>query len=168
MYYSGQTGRPYSYNFGTDVNGDGASTNDLLFYPRESDVTITNGTYAQLASFLDGGGCEGFAAGMIATRNSCRAPWTNTLDFRVAADVPIGRWRPEFTVDALNLLNLIDHTKGQVEYAAFNDLLVTTATEAAGRYAYTLNAIARPGGVRFARDDLRSRWQVQLGLRLRF
>jgi len=45
---------------------------------------------------------------------------------------------------------------------------VTTATEAAGRYAYTLNAIARPGGVRFTRDDLRSRWQVQLGLRLRF
>ncbi len=168
MYYSGQTGRPYSYNFGTDVNGDGASTNDLLFYPRESDVTITNGTYAQLASFLDAGNCDGFSPGTIATRNSCRAPWTNTLDFRAAADVPIGRWRPEFTVDVLNLLNLLDHTKGQVEYAAFNDLLVTTATEAAGRYAYTLNAIARPGGVRFARDDLRSRWQVQLGLRLRF
>jgi hypothetical protein len=168
MYYSGQTGRPYSYNFGSDVNGDGASTNDLLYYPRESDVTITNATYAQLASFLDGGGCEGFAPGTIATRNSCRVPWTNTLDFRAAVDAPIGRYRPEFTVDVLNLLNLFDKSSGQVLYAPFSDLLVTTATEAAGRYVYTLNAIARPGGVRFTRDDLRSRWQVQLGLRFRF
>jgi hypothetical protein len=168
MYYNGQTGRPYSYNFGSDVNGDGSSTNDLLFYPRESDVTITNATYGQLVSFLDGGGCQDVAPGAIVTRNSCRAPWVNTLDFRAAVDAPIGRFRPEFTVDVLNLLNLFDSGNGQVLYAPFSDLLVTTATEAAGRYSYTLNAIARPGGVRFTRDDLRSRWQVQIGLRLRF
>ena len=65
-------------------------------------------------------------------------------------------------------MNLFDSSDGQVLYAPFSDLLVTTATEAAGRYNYTLNAIARPGGVRFTRDDLRSRWQVQIGLRLRF
>ena len=35
--------------------------------------------------------------GSIAKRNACRAPWTNTLDFRTAADVPIGRFRPELT-----------------------------------------------------------------------
>ena len=63
MYYSGQTGRPYSYNFGTDVNGDGASTNDLLFYPRETDVTITNGTYAQVLSLPRRRGVRGLRAG---------------------------------------------------------------------------------------------------------
>ena len=30
------------------------------------------------------------------------------------------------------------------------------------------NAVARPGAGRYARDDLRSRWQAQMGLRLRF
>ena len=48
-FYNGQTGRPYSYNFGSDVNLDGASTNDLLFYPREGDVGFSTGTYQELA-----------------------------------------------------------------------------------------------------------------------
>jgi hypothetical protein len=169
MYYNGQTGRPYSYNFGTDVNGDTVTTNDLLYYPLESQVTVSNAglTYADLVTFLEGGDCKG-AAGAIFARNSCRMPFVHDLDFRAAVDVPVGRFRPEFTVDVLNLMNLFDRTQGQVLYAAFNDLLVANASEAGGKYTYSLNAVARPGGVRFSRDDLRSRWQAQLGLRLRF
>jgi hypothetical protein len=169
MFYNGQTGRPYSYNFGTDVNLDGSSTNDLLYYPREGEVTITNGTYQDLVNFLEAGNCSDTAAGAIVKRNTCRMPWTNALDFHMGVDVPIGRFRPEFTFDVLNLLNLFDKSWGQVEFAAFNDLLVTNATvDAAGRYSYSINALARPGGVRYTRDDLRSRWQAQWGLRLRF
>jgi hypothetical protein len=167
-YYSGQTGRPYSYNFGSDVNSDGSTTNDLFYYPREGEATITNATYQDLANFLDGGDCDDVEPGVIVARNSCRAPWVNTLDFRAAVEVPFGRFRPEFTVDVLNLLNLFDSSNGQVLYAPFSDLLVATATEVNGRYNYTLNAVARPGGTRFTRDDLRSRWQAQFGLRLRF
>ena len=39
-----------------------------------------------------------------------------------------------------------------------------------GRYVYSLNTPARPGftGERYARDDLRSRWQAQLGVRYSF
>lgn len=168
MYYSGQTGRPYSFNYGTDVNNDGSSTNDLLYYPREGEVTVTNGTYQDLVNFIEAGECDDVTSGSIVERNTCRAPWVNSLDFRAAVDFPFGRFRPEFTVDVLNLLNLFDGGNGQVEYAAFNDLLVANATEAAGRYSYSLNTVARPGAVRYARDDLRSRWQAQFGLRLRF
>jgi hypothetical protein len=167
MYYNGQTGRPYSYNFGSDVNNDGSSTNDLLYYPREGEVTITNATYAELVEFLEGGNCD-IEPGEIVRRNSCRVPWVNTLDFRGAVEVPIGRFRPEFTVDVLNMLNLFDSSAGQVLYAPFSDLLVTAATDVNGRYNYTLNAVARPGGTRLTRDDLRSRWQAQIGMRLRF
>ena len=168
MYYSGQTGRPYSYNYSSDLNTDGATTNDLLYYPREAEVTLTNGTYQDLVNFLEGGKCEDVTVGSIVKRNACRVPWANSLDFRAAVAVPIGRFRPEFTVDVLNLLNLFDSSSGQVQYAAFSDLLVTSVTEAAGRYSSSLNTVARPGAVRFARDDLRSRWQAQMGLRLRF
>jgi hypothetical protein len=169
MYYNGQSGRPYSYNFGTDVNNDGSSTNDLLYYPREGEVTITNGTYQDLVNFLEAGGCSDLEPGQIVTRNTCRMPWTNTLDFHAGVDVPIGRFRPEFTFDLQNLLNLFDRSWGQVEFAQFNDILVTNATIAPdGQYSYSLNAPARPGGVRYTRDDLRSRWQAQLGFRLRF
>lgn len=168
MYYNGQTGRPYSLNFGSDVNGDGGSTNDLLFYPRAEQVTMTNFTYGDLVNFLEAGDCDDVTPGAIVTRNGCRLPFVNTLDFRAAVDVPIGRWRPEFTVDVLNMLNLFDRTKGQVYYVPFGDLLVANATETAGRYSYSLNSVARPGATRFSRDDLRSRWQAQMGLRVRF
>jgi hypothetical protein len=169
MYYNGQSGRPYSYNFGSDVNNDGSSTNDLLYYPREGEVTITNGTYQDLVNFLEGGGCSDTGPGTLVKRNTCRMPWTNALDFQVGVDVPIGRFRPEFTLDVQNLLNLFDRSWGQVEYAQFNDILVTNATVAPdGQYSYSINAPARPGGDRFSRDDLRSRWQAQFGFRVRF
>jgi hypothetical protein len=176
MYYSGQTGRPYTYNFGVDVNGDGATTNDPLYYPTADQVNIlTSGfTYQDLVNFLEGGDCDGLTAGTILKRNSCRMPFVHSLDFRAAVDVPVGRFRPEFTVDVLNLLNLFDRTAGQVQYAGFNDILVTTtnptgtAVQTGGKYNYNLSNITRGAQTRFSRDDLRSRWQAQLGLRLRF
>ena len=169
MYYNGQTGRPYSYVFGSDVNNDGSSFNDLLYYPRAEEVNMLGAfTYQNLVDFLEAGDCQDVTAGSIVKRNTCRAPAVHTLDFRAAVDVPIGRFRPEFTVDVLNMLNLFDSSNGQVYYAAFNDLVVNTATVTSGKYNYTLASGAQPGAARFARDDLRSRWQAQLGLRLRF
>ncbi len=176
MFYSGQTGRPYSYNFGVDVNADGSSTNDLLFYPTQDQVNIvTSGfTYQDLVSFIEGGDCDGLAPGSIVERNSCRMPFTHSLDFRAAVNVGIGRFRPEFTVDVINLLNLFDSELGQVEYTPFSDILVTTtnptgvAVETAGKYNYNLSNITRGAQTRFSRDDLRSRWQAQIGMRVRF
>jgi hypothetical protein len=177
MYYSGQTGRPYSLNYSSDLNGDGGSTNDLLYYPTADQVnivntvvsgTLTNFTYQDFVNFIDDSNCEDAAPGQILGRNSCRLPWVNTLDFRAAVNVPMGRFKPEFTVDILNLLNLLDSSKGQVLYAPFGDLLAVGVSETGGRYNYTLNSVARPGATRLTRDDLRSRWQAQFGLRLRF
>lgn len=168
-FYNGQSGRPYSYNFGSDVNLDGASTNDLLYYPRPGEVAFSAGTYEDLVQFLEAGNCSDFAPGQIAKRNTCRVPWTNGLDFHGAINFGVGRFRPEFTFDLVNMINLFDRTKGIVQYANFHDLLVAnTAVDPAGNYTYSVNAIARPGGTRYSRDDLRSRWQGQVGLRLRF
>jgi hypothetical protein len=168
-FYNGQSGRPYSYNFGSDVNKDGASTNDLLYYPREGEVTINGGTYQDLVNFLEAGDCSDAAPGTIFKRNSCRVPWTNSLDFHAGFNVGIGRFKPEFTADVLNLINLFDHNKGLVQYANFHDLLVVQATtDATGKYTYTLNSVAKPGADRYSLDDLRSRWQAQFGMRIRF
>ena len=168
-YYNGQTGRPYSYVYSSDINGDGSTFNDLLYYPRESEVNMLGGfTYQNLVDFLETGNCDGAAPGSIFTRNSCRLPFVHTLDFRAAVDVPIGRFRPEFTVDVLNLLNLLDSSDGQVLYTVLNDLPVNSASVTNGKYNYTLNSVAQPGGTRYSRDDLRSRWQAQMGVRLRF
>ena len=64
-FYNGQTGRPYAYRFGNDVNGDAGTTNDLLYIPRDAnDVIVVGGTFDQLSAFLDDGSCDALAAGL--------------------------------------------------------------------------------------------------------
>jgi hypothetical protein len=173
LYYNGQSGRPYTYRFNNDVNGDQGTTNDLLYIPRDAgDVNVIGGTFDQLMAFLNAGDCGELTPGQIMERNACRAPWVNQLDFRAAVNVPMGRYSGEVTFDVLNLINLFDSGSGLVEFATFNGLPVANGAvdPASGRWNYTLNAIvANPAqNSRFTRDDLRSRWQAQLGFRFNF
>jgi hypothetical protein len=173
VYYNGQSGRPYAYRFFNDVNADQGTTNDLLYIPRDaSDVIISNGTFDQLMTFINEGSCRDLTPGTIVERNTCRAPWVNSLDFHVDFKVPIGRYSAEILFDLQNVLNSFERTNGLVDYAVFNGIGVASGTvdAATGKWIYSLtNMITAPAAnPRFARDDLRSRWQGQLGLRFRF
>ncbi len=181
FYYNGQSGRPYSVVFNNDVNLDSRTTNDLIFVPASADqVNVTNGTWAQLDAFLSADDAVKNFRGQIAPRNTGRAPWTNSLNFRYAVNIPTGgRTRAEATMDIFNLLNLLNSQKGWVWYPNFGGPTIIGATVGAdGKYTYNLNTITGanflaqgtnygvPGT--FTRDDLRSRWQMQWGLRFRF
>ena len=179
IYYSTQSGRPYTLNFSSDYNGDGVSTNDPLFIPSSAnDVVFRNGTFDQFMSFINGEDCYAEFIGSIHERNACRAPRINTLDFRVAVNVVTARaTKVEFTFDFLNLLNRLDRQSGLVRYANFNDILVARFTgldAATGKPIYDIgtltavNAQGQPTFQKFLRDDLKSRWQAQWGLRVRF
>lgn len=174
LYYNGQSGRPYVALFNGDVNGDSRTTNDLLYVPAsEGQVLITNGTWADLDAFLSSDSSTHEVRGEIAERNGGRSPWVNTLDFRFAANIPTGsRVKVEATMDVLNLLNLFDKNNGEVYYAAFNDILAVRfggVDAATGKYIYDVSPLkASTFGNGFTRDDLRSRWQAQWGLRVRF
>jgi hypothetical protein len=174
LYYNGQSGRPYVVLFNGDVNGDSRTTNDLLYVPaREGEVVVTNGTWADLDAFLSSDSSTRNARGQIAERNAGRSPWVNTLDFRFAANIPTGsRVKLEATMDVLNLLNLFGKNNGEVYYAAFNDILAVRfggVDAATGKYIYDVSPLkAATFGNGFTRDDLRSRWQAQWGLRVRF
>ena len=170
-YYDVQQGRPYSYLDGSDVNGDGTRGNDLLYVPRDAaEVRVTGGAYGDLMRFLTDG-CD-VAPGAIAPRNACRGPWTHALDFHVGVDVPFGRNEVEFFLDVRNLVNAFNRAGGLVEFAYFRNLqpVRSSVDPETGGYVYDLNTPARPGfgGDRFTRDDLRSRWQAQVGLRYSF
>ena len=88
--------------------------------------------------------------------------------------LPFKRVKAEITWDILNLINLFDSQKGLFEYANFNDLLIAAPTFPAGlRSTTTSRTSSRNGQLRtpddlLLRDDLRSRWQMQLGGRIRF
>lgn len=187
IYYSGQSGRPYSLNFSSDANADGRFSNDLLYLPRDAnDVILRSSSTApadqaridRYFAFLNSEECYAKFLGRIHERNACRAPWINTFDFRVAVNVPTGnRAKVELTFDLLNLINRFDSQNGLLRYADFNDILVNTfggVDAATGKAIYNIatvtnvDANGNPTFQKFRRDDLKSRWQGQFGLRVRF
>jgi hypothetical protein len=174
LFYSGSSGRPYTLTYGRDVNGDNRGTNDLLYIPTATDpFTYTGGTYGDLLGYLNGDECLTDYIGQIIPRNACRAPWTNTLDGRFAVQLPYKRFKTEITLDALNLINLFDAKSGLFQYMSFGQYtgiqpVPTTVTAAAPLTGYNITPITAVGFQRFLRDDLRSRWQIQLGARVRF
>lgn len=175
LFYSGQSGRPWSANYAFDYNGDARGTNDLLFIPASpAGYTFTNGTFDDLMTFVNAEKCLSDYIGQIHERNACRSPWMNTLDGRLNIGLPFRRVKAEITLDVLNMINLVDSQKGLVKYANFNDLLVVRpAFSSSGDVTYNLSNIVRSGVAQtpeqqFTRFDLASRWQMQLGGRIRF
>jgi hypothetical protein len=176
VFYSGQSGRPWSALFNGDYNGDNGFTNDLLYMPANAnEVTFTNGTFADFQQFLNNMSCLSDFIGRTHERNVCRSPWSNTLDLRVNVGLPFKRVKAEITWDILNMINLFDSQKGLFEYANFNDLLIGVPTFPTGlpvnyNIAGLFDAnrqLLTPEDL-YVRDDLRSRWQMQLGGRIRF
>src|SRR5207342_3111843 len=92
LFYNGQSGRPYSFVFNGDANGDGRTGNDLLYVPSgPDDVIIRNGTWEQLDAFIAGDDALSGHRGQILPRNAGRAPWSNAMDLRLAAKIPTVR-----------------------------------------------------------------------------
>ncbi len=172
LFYNGQSGRPYTYVYNGDANGDARTSNDLIFVPASADqVIVTNGTWDQLNAYIEGDDALRGHRGQIVPRNAGRAPWTDGVDFKLLVKVPTGgSVKLELTADVLNVLNLIDSDKGVFDLATFNDLnpFRFSVDAATGKYVYDLTTINSPTFVKFNRDDLRSRWQAQLGARLTF
>lgn len=176
LFYSGQSGRPYTLAFGRDVNGDGRGTNDLLYIPAsatDGGYTYTGGTYNDLLAFVSSDSCLKDYIGKTIPRNACRAPWTNTLDGKLAVRLPFKKVRAEITLDAQNLINLFDSKGGLFKYAAFNQIQVidpvpTSVSAVVPFTGYNLTTLTSSTFSKFQRDDLRSRWQLQLGGRISF
>lgn len=173
MFYNGQSGRPYSITYNsTDVNGDAQFFNDLLFVPvKAGDVVVRNGTEAQLEDFINGDECLSKGRGKIAERNCGRQPFTNSMDVKFAVGLPVQRAKVEITFDVLNFLNLLNDGWGRYEFLDFQTLnaLAYRGIEApTGQAIYDIATFTTPTFRKFTIDNLRSRWQAQWGLRVRF
>jgi hypothetical protein len=170
VFYSGESGRPYTLSYSRDVNGDAQGFNDNYYVPSSaSQVTITGGTYQDLLVYLQQKDCTNSQIGQIFERNTCRAPWTNTLDGHFTIGLPVQRVKTEVTFDILNMINLFDSKSGLVQYASFNQITVFQPTVTGGQVtSVNIAPLTTPGFNQFTRSDLRSRWQMQIGLRVIF
>jgi hypothetical protein len=172
FYYNGQAGQPYSIVFNGDANGDGVTTNDIVFVPSSADqVNVINGTFDQLMAFINNDCSMKDAKGTIPIRNNCTSPWLNQLDFRYSVPLPTGgRTKVELTMDIINLLNMLNKDWGWNEYPNLSSPIpIGYSGLTGGKETYNLSTINSPNFLgTFTRDDLRSRWQAQFGARFRF
>ncbi len=175
MFYEGRTGRPFSYAFTNDANGDGR-VNDLLFVPAApGDVVFTGGATMEAAFFdyLLRNPELAAMGGSVATPGSGKSPFTNNFDIRFSQALPgfFEGHSSEIWIDVQNIGNLIDKDWGQIEEVGFpfGQGIVAYAgiDQASGRYRYNFSeANIRDLTLRDNRGE--SRWSAQIGFRYRF
>jgi hypothetical protein len=176
VFYNGMTGRRYSQGWYNDVNGDGAY-NDLLWVPASaSQVALTGATYAQLQDYINSDSCLSQYQGQIVPRNCGRAPWQNQVDLQYTASIPTGgKTKAEVTLTVFNFLNMLNRDWGWQYWGYFpmNEFPSYNGIDATGKVKMsfagsTTNPMSTSFLGTFQRDNLRSRWQMQLGVRFRF
>ena len=183
LFYEGRSGRPMSYVFDNDANGDGRQGNDLLYIPTgPGDVRF--GSPAEEAAFWSLVNSDPYLTshrGQVAERNAVRAPWVNRFDLRVSQELPgfAAGHKAELWLDVFNLGNLLNRNWGQmydvlspanfgvVEFGGVCGATVTAVCSAgsAGKYVYRVNT---PDQRTLYDNKGVSRWSVSLGIRYRF
>ena len=180
LIYVGESGRPYSFTYNGDVNGDGQDANDLIFVPAASTdirfeaASSTNPytpaqSWENLNAFINSVECLREARGSVIERNACRQPWSNRFDVRFAQTLPtFGSQSAQFTLDILNFGNLLNDEWGRSEFIlnqADQALRVSSSTAVDGR---VLMGGFGPRPNIFSVSDLGSRYQIQAGIRYSF
>ena len=179
LFYNGHSGKPYSWIFGSDINGDSLGFDDLAYIPLKDDplVNYGNATQAQIDAFntfIDGNSYLSKHRGQIAGRNASNSPWVNQLDVGMQQEFPGFFGDDKFIVrmDIYNFLNLLNKKWGDVYDAGFfGTRSLASASVANGQYTYNLSR--PPQGYTLYdsyRDPSRvvSRWQLLLTLRYKF
>jgi hypothetical protein len=175
LFYEGRSGRPFSFGFINDANGDGR-VNDLLFVPAaRGDVIFTGGAAMEDAFFayLERNEDLRRYAGRVAEAGGDDAPFVHNFDLRISQELPGFAKDQSFEVwlDILNVGNLIDEDWGDVREVGFpfgNGIVSFAGIDrATGRYRYTFTEASLRDLT--LRDNIgESRWSAQLGLRFKF
>lgn len=187
LVYEGRSGRPYSYVFVNDANGDGRTANDLFYVPRgPGDVlfgTLSNtGAFAADAamekSFFDWLAANpdlAKYAGSTPGANSFRSGWINTFDVRISQQLPgfMKGHKSEIWLDIQNIGNMINKDWGNIyDYGFFADSRVATLQGMyQGKYVYNYRNADSPTVANADADGFDvgvSQWSLQLGFRYQF
>lgn len=157
LFWQGYTYGSSSYAFSGDANGDGGTSNDLLYIPRDTSemnfVTYTSGgvtyTAAQQAAaweaYIQQDKYLSKHRGEYAQRGAVFLPMVYRADFSVAQDLfkdVFGKRNEiQFRVDILNVFNLVNKNWGVGQRLVSNTPLTNPGVDSQGRLNYRLRAI---------------------------
>jgi hypothetical protein len=185
--YESRSGLPFSIVVNGDVNGDGKTSNDLIYIPKDrNDVILMSGTtasatvlpaanaaYDSLDQFINKMDYLKDHRGQIAERNALHTPWNHWLDVNLVQEIPTFQGHKlEIVVSILNFPNLLKHSWGNIydvtNQSYTNVLTFQSLDPTTGRPRYVLGSTIGPSFKPWSNSDLASRWQMQLGARYEF
>lgn len=181
LVYTGQSGTPFTYVYEFDLNGDGYPGtgaaqdrfNDPVYVPEAADQLPAGiATRSLTEQLLETSSCLRDRRGEIMIRNSCRTPWQNRLDVRVAQQVRWGGMDLRLEADLINFLNLLDGSWGRIQTAPAAIPLYERGSVDFLRWSGGAvrsdaggAAVPAPSWEPLSPD---SQWQVQFGARVTF
>lgn len=172
LFYEGRIGKPYTFTFVNDANGDGR-VNDPFFVPNKGDVVFKGGAAMEQAFFDYLAANKELAkhAGGIAEVNGTNAPWVHTVDLRLSQELPVyAGMKGEVWLDVMNVGNMINKDWGKIEEVGFPGAFGVArfaGVDASGKYVYDFRqSDVRDLTLRDVRGE--SRWAMQLGVKFKF
>lgn len=182
VYYEGRSGKPYSYTFDNDANGDGR-VNDLLYIPLDAN-DVRFGSPTEAAAFWDYVNSNKYLSshlGEVVERNAVEAEFVNSFDVKISQQFPgfMKGHESEIWLDIMNIGNMFNSSwgvieqqpfpgmRGVVEYGGICGAAVTAVCTAGsnGKYVYRFNT---PDKLEVYDDKGVSRWALQVGFRYNF
>ena len=175
VFYSGSSGRPYTLTYNNDANGDNRFTNDLVYIPTATDHADLYGRHLQRPARVRQR--RPVPGGVHRPDHSAQ---------RLPRAVAEHAGRPLRDPAAVQALQGGDHARraqpaehARLRRAACSSssrsdrtrasaTVPTTVTATAPLTGYNITSLTASNFTRFLRDDIRSRWQIQLGARVRF
>jgi len=179
FFAEGRRGKPYSWVYSNDQNGDGQFGNDLMYIPKgpgSGEVVFLGDTATSRTNedafwgIVNSTGIN--TRGGVVKRNDSFNPWTNTLDMRVTQELPgfVKEHKSVISLDLFNVGNLLNKKWGRIDEAPFpstRSFVNYVGIDPQGRYVY---ALRNAGVTDFAtrQTRLESQWQAQVTFRYEF
>ncbi len=185
VYYNGQSGEPFSYTVQGDINGDGATGNDLVYIPRhkneilleplnDADTRTRDQIWADLNAFIMNDDYLNTHRGEYAARNGPRTPWESRFDIRLMQEFfhefNGHKHTIQLTLDIENFANMLNKDFGR-DYFVLNNtynLLTFKGYEGpnnTGRPSYSFDNSRKEA---WQVSNFNSVWRMQFGVRYIF
>jgi hypothetical protein len=184
VFYEGRTGKPYSWTYKNDMNGDGTSSNDLMYIPKAfgsgevvfaGDTATNHANEQRFWDIVNANKALRQAAGGVVARYSDFSPWTNSFDLRLSQEIPgmFKRNKASISFDILNFGNLLNKKWGHIYEAPFfsaggqtRGFVDYAGLDSSGRYVYAVRSTVDPLQIRQVKGE--SQWSAQVTVKYEF
>lgn len=178
LIYQAYSGMRYSltyYKNGVDVNGDSSRGNSTMYIPTKEELTLMDfESEAQRTAFdeyIEQNRYLRTHRGEYSARNAMQAPFEHHIDLHLAQDFYFGRdseRKVQLTLDVVNLGNLLCRDWGAYYFLTDWKLSPVEVYELTDDGAGNKTPRYRWLGAEVSKNNLLSRWRMQVGVRVVF